>query len=133
MQSKTVLKHNLYFDSVSLMKISGQVSALGGVKEVLVGMGTDLNKELLRNMGLLNAEMEAAAPNDVMIGVLAENAAAIDTALDEIEKSFDRKNKVSKSGGNAVKYQTIQQVADTGEGYNLAVVSVPGQYAAHEC
>jgi len=66
MQSKTLLKHNLYFDSVSLMKISGQVSSLPGVSEVLVGMGTELNKELLQNMGLLNAEMKNAAPNDLM-------------------------------------------------------------------
>ena len=132
MRTKTILKHNLYFDSVSLMKISGQVSALADVKEVLVGMGTELNKELLQNMGLLNADMEKAAPNDLLIGIRAENDEAIDKALAEIEKSFDRKNKTS-SGGGARKFQTIQQVADLNEAYNMAVVSVPGQYAAHEC
>ena len=132
MQSKTLIKHNLYFDSVSLMKISSQVSALPSVKEVLVGMATDLNKELLRNMGIANAETENSAPNDLVIGILAETGDALETALAEIEKSFDRKNKASKSGSSR-KFQTIQQVADTNEGYNLAVVSVPGQYAAHEC
>jgi FdrA protein len=132
MQSKTVLKHNLYFDSVSLMKISGQVSALAGVKEVMVGMGTELNKELLQNMGLLNGDMKKAAPNDLLIGILAETGEAVDRALEEIEKSFDKKNKPAKSG-SARKFQTIQQVADLNDGYNMAVVSVPGMYAAHEC
>lgn len=136
MQSKTELRHNLYFDSVSLMRISGEVSALPGVKEVLVGMGTELNKELLQNMGLLNAEMENAAPNDLMIGILAETGAALDAALAEIENNFNKKNKPAKSGGgaaDAAKYQTIQQLADAGEAFNMAVVSVPGRYAAHEC
>ena len=132
MQSKTVLKHNLYFDSVSLMKISSQLSALPGVKEALVGMATELNKELLQNMGLLNADLKKAAPNDLVIGILAETDGAIESALTEIEKGFDKKAKASKSPG-AVKYQTIQQIADLNEAYNLAVVSVPGIYAANEC
>ena len=133
MLSKTLLKHNLYFDSVSLMKISGQVSALPDIKEVLVGMGTELNKELLQNMGLLNAEMENAAPNDLVIGVLAETPEALDKALTEIEASLDRKNKPATGGSAGRKFQTIQQVADLNEDYNMAVVSVPGRYAAHEC
>ena len=135
MQSKTLVKKNLYFDSVSLMKISGQVSGLPGVKDVLVGMGTDLNKELLQNMGLLNAEMQNAAPNDLVIGIQAETGEAVERALAEVEASLDKKNKSAKGGGGGSgrKYQTIQQVADLNEDYNMAVVSVPGRYAAHEC
>ena len=132
MQSKTVLKHNLYFDSVSLMKISSQVSSLPGVKDVLVGMGTDLNKELLQNMGLLKGELEKAEPNDLLIGILAETNEAIDKVLEEIEKCFENKNKPAKGGGTR-KFQTIQQVADLDDAYNMAVVSVPGMYAAREC
>ena len=132
MKSKTLLKKNLYYDSVSLMKISGQVSSLPDVREVLVGMGTELNKELLQNMGLLSSDMEKAAPNDLMIGICAETDDAIEKALAEIEKSFDRKTKAAKSSG-VRKFQTIQQVADLKESYNLAAVSVPGLYAAHEC
>jgi len=133
MITKTLLKNNLYFDSVSLMKISSQVSALPGVKEVMVGMATELNKELLQNMGLLNAETEKAAPNDLLIGVLAETDDAMDRAMAEIDENLNRKNKSSKSIGSAVKLETIQQIADLDEAYNLAAVSVPGLYAAHEC
>jgi succinyl-CoA synthetase alpha subunit len=132
MLSKTIIKHNLYFDSVSLMKISAKVSGLPGVKDVLVGMGTDLNKELLQNMGLLNTEIEKAAVNDVMIGVLAETNEALETALAEIENSFNVKRKTSKSA-DVAKYQTIQQAVDSNEGFNLAVISTPGQYAVYEC
>jgi len=134
MYSKTMLKHNLYFDSVSLMKVSSQVSALPGVAEVMVGMATELNRELLQNMGLMNAEMEKAAANDLLIGILAETKEAAEAALAEIEKSFDKKNKSSKSGSSGeVKLQTIKQAADLNEGFNLAAISVPGQYAAFEC
>ena len=132
MISKTLLKKNLYFDSVSLMKISGQVSALPGVKEAIVGMGTELNKELLQNLGLLDAEMENAEASDLLIGIQAETDEAIEKALSEVENSFARKNKTANSDG-ARRFQTIQQVADLDEAYNLAAVSVPGLYAAREC
>ena len=133
MHSRTLLKHNLYFDSVSLMNISSQASAISGVKEVLVGMGTDLNKELLQNMGLLINGLEKAVPNDLLIGILAETEAASDKALEEIEKAFTKKNIKSGSGKGSAKLTTIQQAADLNEGFNMAVISVPGQYAAHEC
>ena len=132
MHSKTLVKHNLYFDSVSLMKISSQASALPGVKEVLVGMATELNRELLRNMGLENGDAINALPNDLLIGINAETGEALDKALLEIENSFERKNKTAKSG-SAAKFQTIKQAADANFGYNMAAVSVPGQYAAREC
>ena len=140
MRSKTLVKKNLYFDSVSLMKISSRISALPGVKEAIVGMGTELNKELLQNMGILDAEMEKAEPNDLLIGILAETDETIEKALVEVEKSFGKKNKpAGDNAGNAAafggvgKFQTIQQIADLNEAYNLAVVSVPGLYAAREC
>lgn len=45
------VRKNAYYDSVTLMIISKEVKKLPGVAEALVGMGTDLNRELAGRTG----------------------------------------------------------------------------------
>ena len=130
MQSVTLIKKNLYYDSVTLMKLSGQISELPGVIDVLVGMGTDLNKNLLMDIGITTSESEAAGANDLLIGIRAETEESIAAALQNIDQIMNKG--AGKSIGER-KFETIRQVAALNEGYNLAVVSVPGIYATREC
>lgn len=132
MQTKTIIKANQYFDSVTLMKITGQVSKVEGVIDVLVGMGTDINKDSLKNIGLSSAETEACTPNDLIIGIKAEDDKAIEVTLNKIDEMFAAKNAPKKSGNKEETYERIEQVAALNEGYNMAVISVPGVYAARE-
>ena len=53
MTTKVVVKKNTYFDSVSLMSISTKANQVDGVDQAFVAMGTEMNKEVLRNLGLL--------------------------------------------------------------------------------
>jgi succinyl-CoA synthetase alpha subunit len=129
-QSVTLAKKNLYHDSVTLMKLSGQISELPGVIDVLVGMGTDLNKNMLMDIGIMTSESEAAGANDLLIGIRAETEEAVTSALQSIDEIMNKG--AEKSVGDR-KFETIRQVAALNEGYNLAVVSVPGIYAAREC
>jgi FdrA protein len=131
LEIKTIIKKNSYFDSVTLMRITGQVSKLQGVLDVLVGMGTELNKDSLRNIGLLTPELEGASPNDLMIGIKAEDEKAMEEALRTIDELFAAKGKGKKSRKEE-NYERIEQVAKLNEGYNMAVISVPGVYAARE-
>ena len=127
-----MVKQNLYYDSVTLMKLSGRVSGMPGVTGALVGMGTELNKGLLAGMGIMTAQAEAAGANDLLIGVCAESEEAVSGAVREIGAIMGEKGK--KTGKQAERgFETIRQVAELDEGYNLAVVSVPGIYAAREC
>lgn len=123
---------NLYSDSVSLMRMSNQVSGLDGIENVLVGMATDLNKELLTGMGAMTAEAEAAGPNDLIIGIVAEDEASLQAALDEVQALFTKKRPARGETGEET-YESIREVAALDEGFNMAVVSVPGAYAAREC
>lgn len=59
MEIKGLIKKNSYYDSVMLMQISRTVEATEGVSKAMVCMGTDMNKELLKEAGLLNDENEA--------------------------------------------------------------------------
>ena len=42
------IKPNTYYDSITLMIISKELKKVPGVKEALVGMGTDLNLDIAR-------------------------------------------------------------------------------------
>ena len=46
---KLDIKQNTYYDSVTLMLISKDLKKLDGVEEALVGMGTDLNRDIAHN------------------------------------------------------------------------------------
>ena len=48
---KLEVRKNTYYDSVTLMIISKDVKNLPGITEALVGMGTDLNREIAGNLG----------------------------------------------------------------------------------
>ncbi|WP_406676957.1 acyl-CoA synthetase FdrA [Moorella sp. ACPs] len=131
MPAKIIIKANSYYDSVTLMRISGQVARLAGVEDVLVGMGTDLNKASLARMELLTAEADAASPNDLMIGIRAINDDVIEAALREVEELLAPR----QESGLEVEEQrprTIRQACQLSPGFNLALISVPGIYAARE-
>ena len=46
------IKPNTYYDSITLMIISKELKKVPGVKEALVGMGTDLNLDIAKVTGL---------------------------------------------------------------------------------
>ena len=54
MIAREIIKRGTYRDSVTLMKISTEISALKGVFQAVVVMGTELNKKLLEESGLLS-------------------------------------------------------------------------------
>ncbi len=57
MPTKIVIKKNTYFDSVSLMSISTKANKLPGVEQAFVAMATEMNKGVLKNLGLLTPEL----------------------------------------------------------------------------
>lgn len=126
-----MVKPNAYYDSVTLMKISVQVSKLRGIACVLVGMGTDLNKDSLKRIGLLTPECENTTPNDLMIGIRADDENSLNSAGEKIEELLTNKDKGAADNKEKV-YERIEEVAQLKQGYNMAVISVPGVYAARE-
>jgi len=69
MALKYLIKNNTYYDSVTLMIITREVKKIEGVKEVIVGMGTELNKELAGNLNLLTLDLQKITPNDFFISL----------------------------------------------------------------
>ena len=57
MVSKVMIEKNAYHDSVTLMSLSASISKLEGIEQAVVSMATQMNKELLENIGFKNIEL----------------------------------------------------------------------------
>ena len=91
MSVKIVIKPNTYFDSVSLMSISTRANKLDGVEQAFVAMATEMNKGVLKNLGLLTPELEQAKNGDLMIVINGKSGVDNEQLLAEIEELFNTK------------------------------------------
>lgn len=127
MPTKIVIKKNTYFDSVSLMSVSTKANKLPGVEQAFVAMATEMNKGVLKNLGLLTPELADAKNGDLMIVIKGD--AANEETLAAIEALFTRKE---RTGSHEARYATIASAKTHRPESNLAVISVNGTFAARE-
>jgi len=126
-----VVRKNTYFDSVSLMSVSTRANGLDGVEQAFTAMGTEMNKSVLENLGLLTEELRDAGNGDLMIVLVTADGTDTDGLLAQVEELLHRKAPASAEAGT-VTYRTITAAAEGVEGANLAVIAVNGAYAARE-
>ena len=69
MSIRTLVKTSEYHDSVKLMLVARELTRQPNVRDAAVVMGTEANKSLLEQSGLLTPEAQAATPNDLVIAV----------------------------------------------------------------
>lgn len=124
------IKNNAYYDSVSLMQMSKAVEEQKGVERAMVCMGTEMNKELLKTAGLLTEEFEAAKPSDLIIAFIIGNDTDYDSIVQVIDTKLNEKVKDEKQEDTPPSSiaSTLKRFPDT----NMAVISLPGSYAAQE-
>ncbi len=124
---KLHIRRNTYYDSVTLMLISKEVKKLDGVDEALVGMGTDLNKEISGNIGLSSPELSGLTGNDFFVAVRCESEAAMAAAVAKVDELLNQKKQNA-----ALDYRpaSLASAVSMVPGINIAVVSVPGAHAA---
>jgi FdrA protein len=116
-----------YLDSVALMRISRRVAALGGVEAAALMIGTPSNKALLREAGLLAADGERAEPNDLIIAVRGPDAAgALRAALAMLAE------KPGEGAEPLRRARSLRSALGVEPLANLALISVPGDFAAAE-
>jgi FdrA protein len=132
MITRNVVKKNFYNDSVSLMLLSSKLSGLDGIKEAAVMMGTDHNKALMKRSGLLLPESETASPNDMIVAVMATDEQSIEAALETVEEHLTATSKTATLSENELVARTQDTALKMLPDANLALISVPGRYAAAE-
>jgi FdrA protein len=120
-----------YLDSIVLMRISRQVAALPGVEEAGLFIGTPANQDILRDAGILGPEGEGAAPGDLILALRARDDAAGRAALAEAKRLIDQPGG-SGAPSSFVHTRSIRAAVAQMPDANLALISVPGHFAAAE-
>lgn len=125
---EAVIRKNQYYDSVFLMGINNRLMKIPGVLQTAVLMGSDANKQILLDLGFQNPEVNSASANDLVVAVKAETTTARDAVLQHLDEWL---TEVSSKKAAAQVHDLREALAQKPDA-NLVVISVPGEYAAHE-
>ena len=130
---RLMVRKDSYHDSVFLMLAAKELKETAGILEAVVAMGTDMNRELLAGMGFGGPELDGAGPNDLLVAVEAAGEAEADAASARAFELVDRKRTVSAVGGSGLAHAgSLDSALARLTGANLALISLPGAYAARE-
>lgn len=124
------VEKDVYFDSVVLMRISSEMAQLPGVSEGVIAPGTAMNKAVLTDRGFQASELATAGANDMIIAVEAASQSAYESALAYAKQNLQEMNRGSEQPATAP--STLRAAVRTQPDANLALISVPGAFAARE-
>lgn len=127
-----LLRPGFYLDSVALMRTSVTLKALAGIKEAVLMIGTDTNKQILRDANVLDEKVAAGAgPADLIIAVRGDSDAAINACVEQANLALDSRSSI---GGDAL--QAAPRTLDGANAQlpdaNLALISTAGAFATRE-
>jgi len=121
------VRRGSYYDSVVLMQLQRALTGLPGIADAGVVMATPANREMLRQSGLLSADVEAGE-GDLLIAVQAESDAAAGEALGRVDALLQ----VRRGGGGPKSFRprSLEGAVKTLPAARWVLVSVPGRYAS---
>lgn len=128
MASSVLVRRNQYYDSVFLMGINKRLSSIPGVQQTAVLMGSEANKVVLTDIGVQDAQLDAAQANDLMVAVIADTQQIANEAVGKLDEFLMGGVQPSKTQNPHSLEDGLRQRRDA----NLAVISIPGEYAARE-
>lgn len=116
-------------DSIFLMNASKEVIQISGVKNAVVVMGTEMNKTVLDEFGGLTAEGKAAGANDLIISLDIEEDALLSEVESAVANVLTQKSAFVEHERT---FPSFKQARAAMPEANLAVISLPGEFAAAE-
>jgi FdrA protein len=125
------VRRGTYLDSVALMRMSRTVAGMDGVIECGMMMATPANKRIMADAGVLGIEGDSAGPGDLVIAVSAQTVAAAHAALAAAKAQIDAP-KTASAGAAEWAPRSIRAAVQTDPSATLALISVPGAFAAAE-
>ncbi len=113
------------------MRLAREVGKKPGVSEVAALMGTPMNHEIMTQAGLAGERGIDAGPNDLVLAVEADSH---ELALEAIEEAKAFLTQEQGAGGGASDFSpsSLAGALAAAPDSNLAMISVPGAYAAKE-
>jgi len=125
-----VLK-NMYRDSVALMRLSQEMEGLENVAQATAIMGTDNNKDLLAQAGLLADSGKSATPNDLIVAFDLTSPGQEEAVITSVQQRL-MSGRQRTGGGAGYRPRSMEGALQTLPQANLAMISVPGEHAARE-
>ncbi len=128
----TEILQNNYQDSINLMLLTQKVNAMPGIAKSQIMMGSDANKDILENSGLLSEEAKAASPNDLVIVVDAEDESVKEEVLKTVDDFLADLSVKSDASQTSNETSNLAEALEKLPDANLALFSIPGEYGAVE-
>lgn len=128
MASGFVIRKNQYYDSVFLMGINKRLLEVKGVQKTAVLMGTEKNKQLLADIGILDPQIDAAQANDLIVAVVAETVSIVNDVMSRLDEILQ----TNLAGLPVSSLHTLEDGLAEKPTANLVVISIPGEYAERE-
>jgi FdrA protein len=120
-----------YVDSVLLMRATRTMLGRPGVEWATAVMGTPANLETLAGEGFEGGGLQGTGANDLVFAVRAGSKAEAEAALDTGGAALSERAP-SAEGRKERRPLSLEEAASALSGANVALVSVPGPYAAME-
>ncbi|MGH2629131.1 MAG: protein FdrA [Actinomycetota bacterium] len=128
------VKPDSYVDSVRLMAATRTMGQRGGVEWAAAVMATPANVEILVGRGFDDEALSRARANDLVLAVIADDdeAAEAGFAAGEGAIAAAGEGSAAEAAGTAPRPGSIERAVESLPGTNVAIVSVPGEFAALE-
>lgn len=129
---KTVVKKGSYHDSVVLMLLTNEISTIEGVKKVSIMMATPANKDIFKQSGLDTEELMEATANDMVVVADIDDDSLLDTIMENVDAFLKKQSTANTAAKGAESVKSWDKALEKMPDANLAVISIPGAYAALE-
>ena len=131
METRQKVFTNQYRDSVTLMQMSNVLASNDGIEQASMVMATSTNLELLHDAGLLSESVDAGS--NAMILVVQGDSSVLDSVIEQADELLTAEGKQDESGrAQKEPPRSISMALGEDSDLNLAIISVPGEYAAAE-
>lgn len=127
----SVIKSGVFQDSVSLMLLSKKLTDMPNVSRISIMMGTNANKEIFENTGLLTDDIAKAKTSDLCIAVDATDESVVAEVVIAID-SFLKDQSVKRKSSSYPQAKSLKGALNHLSSANLALISISGKYAARE-
>src|SRR5205807_2098917 len=137
---RIAIRRSAYYDSVTLMQAQQTLRAFPGIAEAGVVMGTGANLDLLRQAGL-DPGGATATPDDLVVAVRGDSEEHAEAALASLDALLRPGHSGTAqhpgvdgppggAGEEVYRPRTVAAAARLLPDANLALISVPGRFAA---
>jgi len=122
------IRSGAYYDSVILMQLQRSLVGLPGVLDAGVVMGTDANKDILAQSGMLSPAIQTAVADDLVIVVKGKDKASAKAAIEKVDELLTARRGVGiDQEFHPRSLETALQMLPEAQ---WVLISVPGRYAA---